>query len=70
MEKSEKSWLTTVLLCFFLGNLGVHSFYAGKTLFGVIQLLTLGCLGWWTLVDFIMLLMKKYNDGEGKLICE
>ena len=37
---SEKNWLATFLLCFFLGTLGIHSFYAGKTSIGVIQLLT------------------------------
>ena len=36
MAKSEKSnkptkhWLTTLLLCWFLGFLGVHRLYAGK----------------------------------------
>lgn len=70
MEKSEKSWLTTVLLCFFLGGLGIHSFYAGKTVNGVIQLLTAGGCGIWTLIDFIMLLTKKYTDGEGRIIAD
>ncbi len=70
MEQSEKSWLTTVLLCFFLGGLGIHSFYAGKTVNGIIQLLTCGGCGVWTLIDFIMLLTKKYTDGEGKIISE
>lgn len=70
MEKSAKSWLTTLLLCFFAGNLGVHSFYAGKTGIGVIQLLTAGGCGIWTLYDFIMIILKKYTDAEGKVICE
>ena len=26
----EKNWLTTLLLCWFLGFLGVHRLYAGK----------------------------------------
>ncbi|WP_366803267.1 zinc ribbon domain-containing protein [uncultured Alistipes sp.] len=29
---SDKDWLTTLLLCFFLGGFGVHSFYTGKAL--------------------------------------
>ncbi len=70
MEKSEKSWLTTLLLCWFLGALGVHSFYVGKTVNGVIQLLTLGGCGVWTLIDLIMIICKKYTDGEGRLISE
>lgn len=65
---SEKNWLTTVLLCFFLGNLGIHSFYVGKTVIGIVQLLTCGCCGIWTLVDFIMILIGNYKDGQGRPI--
>ena len=28
--KREKDWLVTLLLCIFLGVIGVHRFYAGK----------------------------------------
>lgn len=40
--KSEKSWITTLLLCLFLGGLGVHRFYAGKIGTGILQLITVG----------------------------
>ena len=36
--KSDKPFVTVVLLCFFLGPLGVHRFYVGKTGSGVLQL--------------------------------
>lgn len=67
-EKSDRDWLTTFLLCWFLGYLGVHSFYAKKTGIGIIQLLTAGGCGIWTFIDWIMLLMGSYRDGEGKLV--
>lgn len=67
-DASEKEWLPTLLLCIFLGGLGIHSFYSGKTLFGVLQLLTLGGCGIWTLIDLILIITKSYRDGEGKLI--
>jgi len=59
-------WLTTLLLCFFLGFLGIHSFYTKKTGIGIAQLLTLGGCGIWTLIDFILIIMGSYKDGNGK----
>ena len=67
-DKSDKNWLVTLLLCIFLGELGVHSFYAGKPVAGIIQLLTLGACGIWTFVDFIMIIVGSYKDGDGRPI--
>jgi TM2 domain-containing membrane protein YozV len=58
-------WLTTLLLCFFLGGLGIHSFYTKKTGIGVAQLLTLGGCGIWALIDLIMIITEGYRDGNG-----
>lgn len=58
-------WLTTLLLCFFLGGLGVHSFYTKKTGIGVAQLLTAGGCGIWALVDLIMIITENFKDGNG-----
>lgn len=69
-DASDKSWLVTLLLCLFLGGLGIHRFYVGKTGTGVAQLLTLGGLGIWALVDFIMILTKSFTDMSGKKITQ
>jgi len=60
-----KDWLTALLLCWFLGVFGVHSFYTQKTAIGVAQLLTFGGCGIWALVDFIMICTGDFKDGEG-----
>ena len=67
-EISPKSRLATTLLAFFLGELGVHRFYLGKIGTGILMILTLGGLGIWTLIDFIMAVAGVMRDKEGKLI--
>lgn len=65
---SSKNGVTTLLLCFFLGVLGIHRFYVGKVGSGIVQLLTAGIFGVWTLVDFVLIVTGKFTDGEGKVI--
>ena len=60
-----KSKLTAILLCLFLGSLGIHRFFLGYTLIGVIQLLTFGGFIIWAIVDLIMLIIGSLKDSEG-----
>lgn len=61
-----KSQLTAVLLCFFLGGLGIHRFYLGYTWQGIVQLLTLGGLGIWVIIDFIRILTGSLQPKNGE----
>lgn len=58
----QKSFTVTLLLNFFLGFLGIHRFYTGYIGIGIAQLLTFGGCGLWALIDYIMLLVNKFND--------
>ena len=62
---SEKNWLVTLLLCIFLGPLGIHRFYVGKTGTGILMILTFGGLGIWVLVDLIMIATNAFTDIDG-----
>jgi len=64
-QSQPKDWLTTLLLCIFLGWLGVHRFYTGHIVIGVIQLLTVGGCGIWALIDLIMIITDSYRDSNG-----
>lgn len=66
--KSKYDWLVVFLLCFFLGGLGIHRFYVGKTGTGVAQLLTMGGCGIWALIDLIMIAMGNFTDSDDKII--
>jgi len=50
-----KDLLVAYLLWFFVGWLGIHYFYLGKTVRGVVWLLTCGLLGIGLLVDLFTL---------------
>jgi TM2 domain-containing membrane protein YozV len=65
-KKPAQKKITMAVVAFFFGNLGIHRFLMGHTGIGVLMLLTLGCCGILTLVDFIRILMGslKMKDGS------
>ena len=65
MEKSEKSFVAALILCLLLGCLGIHRFYVGKIGTGILQLITMGGLGIWVLIDIIMIAIGKFTDKGG-----
>jgi len=67
---SPKSRLAALLFCFFLGWLGIHRFYVGKTGTGLLMLFTAGGFGIWNLVDFIMIVVGSFTDKEGKFVLD
>ncbi len=65
---SDKRILPAAILCFFFGVFGAHRFYVGKTGTAVAQLLTIGGLGIWAMVDLIILVFGGFTDGAGNKI--
>jgi len=62
----HKSKMTALILCFFLGVLGVHRFYVGKTGSGIVWLFTGGLCGIGALVDFVVILLGNFTDKFGR----
>jgi TM2 domain-containing membrane protein YozV len=68
ITEQRNNWVICLLLCWFFGVLGVHRFYTGHTVIGIIQLLTLGGCGIWTLIDFIIIVSGNFKDAQGNPI--
>lgn len=71
MQGAPKQKLVAFLLGFFLGYLGIHNFYLGKTGMGVAQLiLSITVVGLfvsvpWAFIQSIMIIMGSVNDADG-----
>jgi TM2 domain-containing membrane protein YozV len=62
----SKSQLVALLLCIFVGVLGIHRFYLGYIGIGIIQLLTAGGFGVWTLIDLILIITGSLQPKDGE----
>jgi len=67
-DVSDKSRLIAFLLAFFVGVIGVHRFYLGRVGSGVAMIFTLGGLGIWAMIDWIVILCGSFQDNDGKIV--
>jgi len=67
---SDKRIVPALLLCFFFGVFGAHRFYVGKVGTGILMLITIGGLGIWAMIDFILIIVGAFKDSDGNKITE
>ena len=71
-KNSNKTFLSTLLLCIFLGEFGAHRFYTGHIGSAIIQLimsLTIILLPItliWVFIDFIFILVGSFKTASGE----
>ncbi|GAC1360753.1 MAG: hypothetical protein NVS2B12_18010 [Ktedonobacteraceae bacterium] len=64
MNPEAKDWMTALILCIFVGALGVHRFYVGKIGTGLIMLFTAGGCGIWWIIDLILIANGSFKDSN------
>lgn len=65
---NDKNFVLVATLCFLLGVFGVHRFYCGKIISGVLMVFTIGRLGIWALVDFVIVCFGEFTDSQRRKI--
>jgi hypothetical protein len=65
-KRDGKSGITCVFLCIFLGWMGAHRFYVGRTISGIIMicLIPSGISVIWAIIDLILIFSGKFTDSD------
>lgn len=68
IRRSEVNAWLILLLCIFLGVLGIHQFAARKVGMGFLYLFTAGLFFIGPIVDFFLIIFGKFTDKDGNYV--
>lgn len=63
---SGKSQVVALILALLVGGIGIHRFYLGYTWQGIVQLLTFGGCGIWSLIDMVRIATGDLKPKAGR----
>lgn len=64
-DKPVQQKSTMIIICFFVGGLGIHRLMMGYSNWWL-MLITLGGCGIWTLIDFIKIITGSMKMADGR----
>lgn len=64
-QKPTQQKITMIIVCFFLGSLGIHRLMMGYSNWWL-MLITFGGCGIWTLIDLIKLITGSMKMADGR----
>ncbi len=64
-DKPVQQKTTMIIICFFVGSLGIHRLMMGYSNWWL-MLITLGGCGIWTLIDFIKIITGSMKMADGR----
>lgn len=62
---SNHSWKKAFLLSLFMGGFAADRFYLGHVGWGMFKLLTLGGVGIWVIIDFLLISLRVVGPADG-----
>lgn len=68
VSQAGQNGIVLLIVCIFLGVLGIHRFMVGKIGTGILMLLTFGAGGIWWIIDIIIIVAGGFTDKSGNRI--
>lgn len=66
IETGDKSFIVTLVLSMLPAPWGLHRFYTGRIVSGLIQFFTVGLYFIWSSVDVLLIVTNNFKDAQGR----